>query len=109
MAIPKYTNPDGDIWTGSVVVDKENTAGFGKNALVAIVTQPSAKDKKQEQYLWYSTDKGKSFKFYSGNPVMPNPGTDDFRDHTQCDRFSSSSVVVVAIALSMIGQPILCC
>ncbi|MCY8198442.1 2,6-beta-fructan 6-levanbiohydrolase [Bacillus subtilis] len=80
VAIPKYTNPDGDIWTGSVVVDKENTAGFGKNALVAIVTQPSAKDKKQEQYLWYSTDKGKSFKFYSGNPVMPNPGTDDFRD-----------------------------
>lgn len=45
VAIPKYTNPDGDIWTGSVVVDKENTAGFGKNALVAIVTQPSAKDK----------------------------------------------------------------
>lgn len=48
--------------------------------LVAIVTQPSAKDKKQEQHLWYSTDKGKSFKPYSDNPIMPNPGTDDFRD-----------------------------
>ncbi|WP_456279750.1 glycoside hydrolase family 32 protein [Bacillus sp. K7] len=80
VAIPKYTNPDGDIWSGSVVIDKNNTAGFGKNALVAIVTQPSAKDKKQEQHLWYSTDKGKSFKSYRDNPVMPNPGTDDFRD-----------------------------
>lgn len=33
VAIPKYTNPDGDIWTGSVVVDKENTAASGKMRL----------------------------------------------------------------------------
>lgn len=60
VAIPKYTNRNGDPWTGSVVVDKDNTAGFGKEALVAIVTQPSADGGKQEQYLWYSTDRGKS-------------------------------------------------
>ena len=29
-AIPKYTNENGDIWSGSVVIDKHNTAGFGK-------------------------------------------------------------------------------
>ncbi|MCC9022151.1 glycoside hydrolase family 32 protein [Bacillus nakamurai] len=79
-AIPKYTNPNGDIWSGSVVIDKDNTAGFGKNALVAIVTQPSAKTKNQEQYLWYSTDKGKTFTSYSDQPIMKNPGTKDFRD-----------------------------
>lgn len=79
-AIPKYTTPNGDIWSGSVVIDKENTAGFGKNALVVIVTQPSAKTQKQEQYLWYSTDKGKTFTSYQDQPILPNPGTNDFRD-----------------------------
>ncbi|MFD2616025.1 glycoside hydrolase family 32 protein [Terrilactibacillus laevilacticus] len=80
IAIPKYTNKNGDPWTGSFVVDQNNTAGFGKGAFIAIVTQPSADGGKQEQYLWYSTDKGKSFKSYRDDPVMPNPGTKDFRD-----------------------------
>ncbi|MBT2292788.1 glycoside hydrolase family 32 protein [Paenibacillus albidus] len=80
VAIPKYTDSNGDPWSGSVVVDDANTAGFGKGALVAIVTQPSAGDGKQEQYLWYSTDKGTTFKSYSNLPVLPNPGQADFRD-----------------------------
>lgn len=80
VAIPKYTNKNGDPWSGSVVVDDTNTAGFGKGALVAIMTQPSANGGKQEQYLWYSTDKGKTFTSYSDDPIMANPGTADFRD-----------------------------
>lgn len=80
VAIPKYTNRNGDPWTGSVVVDETNTAGFGKGALVAIVTQPSADGGKQEQYLWYSTDKGKTFTSYSDDPIIQNPGKADFRD-----------------------------
>ncbi|MDQ0897701.1 glycoside hydrolase family 32 protein [Paenibacillus sp. V4I7] len=80
VAIPKYTNQNGDPWTGSVVVDDKNTAGFGKEAVVAIVTQPSADGGKQEQYLWYSTNKGKTFKSYHDNPILPNPGTANFRD-----------------------------
>ncbi|MFC0273265.1 glycoside hydrolase family 32 protein [Metabacillus herbersteinensis] len=80
IAIPKYTNENGDPWSGSVVVDEENTAGFGKDTLVAIVTQPSMDGGKQEQFLWYSTDKGKTFTSYSDDPIMPNPGTKDFRD-----------------------------
>ncbi|WP_445490623.1 glycoside hydrolase family 32 protein [Niallia sp. 03133] len=80
IAIPKYTNKNGDPWTGSVVIDENNTAGFGKGALVAIVTQPSADGGKQEQYLWYSQDRGKSFTSYSEKPVMSNPGQKDFRD-----------------------------
>ncbi|WP_438351912.1 glycoside hydrolase family 32 protein [Paenibacillus sp. FA6] len=80
IAIPKYTNRNGDPWSGSVVVDDTNTAGFGKGAIVAILTQPSADGGKQEQYLWYSTNRGKTFESYSDVPIMPNPGTADFRD-----------------------------
>ncbi|ASA24816.1 glycoside hydrolase family 32 protein [Paenibacillus donghaensis] len=80
VAIPKYTNPNGDPWSGSVIVDETGTAGFGKGALVAIVTQPSAGSGQQEQYLWYSTDRGQTFTAYSSRPVLPNPGTPDFRD-----------------------------
>ncbi|WP_100489681.1 glycoside hydrolase family 32 protein [Sporolactobacillus pectinivorans] len=80
VAIPKYTNKNGDIWTGSFVVDTKNTAGFGKGAIVAIVTQPSANGGSQEQFLWYSTDRGKTFKSYHNSPVLPNPGVKDFRD-----------------------------
>ncbi|KOO46107.1 glycoside hydrolase family 32 protein [Priestia koreensis] len=79
VAIPKFTNDNGDIWSGSVVEDKENTAGFGKGTIIALVTQPSADSGKQEQYLWYSTDRGKTFKAYE-KPVLPNPGVEDFRD-----------------------------
>lgn len=55
VAIPKYTNKNGDPWSGSVVVDSQNTAGFGKGAIVAIMTQPSANDGKEEQF--YGTAK----------------------------------------------------
>lgn len=79
VAIPKYTNENGDPWSGSVVIDHENTAGFGEGALVAIVTQPST-DGQQEQYLWYSTDEGQTFNSYQDEPVMTNPGIEDFRD-----------------------------
>lgn len=80
IAIPKYTNSNGDPWSGSVVIDKENTAGFGNGALIAIVTQPSANKQKQEQFLWYSIDNGNTFTSYSDFPIMKNPGTKDFRD-----------------------------
>ncbi|SEI10308.1 levanbiose-producing levanase [Halobacillus karajensis] len=79
VAIPKYTNENGDVWSGSVVVDHKNTAGFGKNTIVAIITQPSANGQ-QEQYLWYSLDGGDSFSAYKNEPVLSNPGTEDFRD-----------------------------
>lgn len=77
VAIEKYRpNPPsgkilGDIETGSAVVDTKNTAGFGKNTVVAMLTQMS--DGVQQQSLFYSTDNGYSFTPYEGNPVMPNP------------------------------------
>jgi levanase len=78
VAIQKFKNGLGDIETGSAVVDQDNTAGFGKGAVVAIMTQ---QDKGvQRQSLFYSTDKGYSFKAADGNPVMENPGAQHWRD-----------------------------
>ncbi|HEX5858577.1 MAG TPA: glycoside hydrolase family 32 protein [Microbacterium sp.] len=78
VAIEKYTNGLGDIWTGTAVVDHDNTAGFGDDAVIAMVTQQS--DGVQRQSLFVSLDGGYSFDPYDGNPVMDNPGTKDFRD-----------------------------
>lgn len=78
VAIQKYQNGLGDIETGSAVVDVNNTAGFGANAVVALLTQMDAGV--QVTSLFYSTDNGYTFTSYTGNPVMPNPGQPDFRD-----------------------------
>ncbi len=78
VAIDKYRNGLGDIETGSAVVDHENTAGFGRDAVVAVMTQQQ--DGVQRQSLFYSTDDGHTFTAYGGNPVLDNPGHADFRD-----------------------------
>ncbi|CAN7606203.1 GH32 C-terminal domain-containing protein [Paenibacillus sp. LjRoot56] len=70
----------GEIWSGSAVVDAKDTSGFfgGKAGLVAIFTH--FKGGLQSQSLAYSTDKGRTWTKYEGNPVIPNPGLKDFRD-----------------------------
>jgi levanbiose-producing levanase len=82
-AIPKSSAPDGNsIWSGSTVIDKTNTAGFGENAVVALVTSldTTRPGNPQAQFLYYSTDGGEHFKAYSQHPVLANPGARDFRD-----------------------------
>ncbi|MEU4197106.1 glycoside hydrolase family 32 protein [Kribbella sp. NPDC026611] len=78
IAIPKNTNSNGDCWSGSLVVDEQDTAGYGRGAVIALVTQ--APNGVQAQYLWYSTDGGRSFRAGPIDPVLPNPGVQDFRD-----------------------------
>ncbi len=77
-AQPIAIAPDalGSIFSGSCVVDKDNTAGFGKNAIIAYYT--SAGDS-QTQSMAYSTDNGRTFTKYSGNPVL-TAAVPDFRD-----------------------------
>jgi len=77
--LPVALKPDslGDIFSGSAVVDENNTAGFGKNALIAIYT---ANGKSQQQCIAYSTDRGRTFTKYKGNPVITNTAIRDFRD-----------------------------
>lgn len=78
VAIEKFQNGLGDIETGSVVIDKLNTAGFGAGAVLATVTQQH--DGVQRQSLFVSRDGGYSFADSGQNPVLDNPGTIDFRD-----------------------------
>ena len=71
----------GSIFSGSVVVDHYNAAGFGEGAIVAFYT--SAKSSpwgdSQSQSMAYSTDGGKTFTKYGGNPVLTSDKR-DFRD-----------------------------
>jgi levanase len=78
VAIEKFRNGLGDIETGTAVVDTEGTAGFGKGAVIAVLTQQH--DGVQRQSLFYSTDNGYSFQNYDQNPVMDNPGEEHWRD-----------------------------
>ena len=66
----------GTIFSGSSVVDKENTAGFGKDAVVAFYTSAGAV---QTQSIAYSTDNGETFKKYVNNPILTSD-VPDFRD-----------------------------
>ena len=70
----------GHIFSGSSVVDYGNTAGYGKGAIIALYTSASDKNG-QIQCMAYSTDNGRTFTKYDGNPILrPYDGIKDFRD-----------------------------
>ena len=78
---PILPDAHGTIFSGSCVIDRDNTAGFGAGAVVAFYT--SAKSTpwgdSQSQSMAYSTDGGKTFTKYAGNPVLTSTKP-DFRD-----------------------------
>ncbi|OOG72665.1 glycoside hydrolase family 32 protein [Flavobacterium sp. A45] len=85
-----YPDKDKYIFSGSAVVDVNNTSGLGtgKTApIVAIYTlHDMTKEKEnkidvEQQDIAYSNDNGFTWqKFEEGNPVVKNPGIRDFRD-----------------------------
>ena len=77
-AEPTAIAPDalGAIFSGSCVVDKDNTAGFGKDAVIAYYTGAG---RSQTQCMAVSTDGGRSFTKYEHNPVL-TAEVPDFRD-----------------------------
>jgi fructan beta-fructosidase len=89
--LPIALAPDslGLIFSGSAVVDSLNTSGFGVDGtppLVAMFTYHNMAQEKagaavfQTQGIAYSTDRGRTWTKYAGNPVVPNPGLRDMRD-----------------------------
>ncbi|MDG1277512.1 MAG: glycoside hydrolase family 32 protein [Algoriphagus sp.] len=89
--LPIALEPDslGYIFSGSAVIDIDNSSGFGSldnPPMVAIFTyhdmnaeRSGAKDY-QSQGIAYSLDKGRTWTKYQENPVLPNQGIKDFRD-----------------------------
>jgi sucrose-6-phosphate hydrolase SacC (GH32 family) len=70
------------IFSGSAVVDCNNTSGFGKNGkppMVAIYTGMRIADGRQFQCIAYSNDKGRTWTKYAGNPVI-DINSSNFRD-----------------------------
>ena len=89
LPIALYPDELGLIFSGSAVVDWNNTSGFGvdgKPPLVAIYSyhsmeiDKSGADDFQTQGIAYSNDKGRTWTKYDANPVIANPGIRDFRD-----------------------------
>ncbi len=89
--LPVALEPDelGYIFSGSAVVDSNNTSGFGDGTtppIVAIFTYHDPKGEEegridyQSQAIAYSLDEGKTWTKYEANPVIANPDIKDFRD-----------------------------
>tara|TARA_R110002167_G_scaffold62963_1_gene177558 strand:+ start:2626 stop:3465 length:840 start_codon:yes stop_codon:yes gene_type:complete len=84
--IALYPDSLGYIFSGSAVIDKNNTSGFGKDALVAIFTYHDLVKEKagdidfQTQGIAFSNDEGNTWTKYDQNPIIKNPGIKDFRD-----------------------------
>lgn len=89
LPIALYPDSLGYIFSGSIVVDENNTTGFqtGKEKpLVAIFTyhdmvkEKAGRNDRESQGIAYSLDKGRTWTKYAKNPVIPNKGDTDFRD-----------------------------
>lgn len=58
-------------FSGSAVIDTENTSGFGKDAMVAAYTSTG-----RGECIVYSTDKGRTWTEFDQNPVVVHNGRD---------------------------------
>ena len=78
-------HPDniGTMFSGSAVIDYENTSGFGTKQNPAMVAFYTADGKRQTQCVAYSLDKGRTWTKYEGNPIIDSGeewATRDTRD-----------------------------
>ncbi len=93
VAIP--CDADEEVWTGSAVVDTDNTSGFGHGALVAAYTSVRRRDRNQSQALAASTDGGLTWRKHG---VVLDIGSTDFRD-PRLLRYDDHWVMAVARSL----------
>ena len=87
------------IFSGSAVVDHNNTSGFGSREnppIVAIFTEHQNDESNQSQCLAYSLDEGLTFTKYEGNPVL-NINEKNFRD-PKVQWIDSQWIMTVALA-----------
>ncbi len=106
LPIALYPDSLGYIFSGSAVVDWNNTSGFGttdSTALVAIFTYHHPETTLQTQAIAFSTDRGRTWTKYEGNPVLPNPGIPDFRDPKVFWHDESSQWIMILAEGSQVG------
>jgi fructan beta-fructosidase len=85
-----YPDPLGAMWSGSAVVDANNSTGFGTNAMIAFYTAAAkgsdpnlprmANAGQFTQCMAYSLDSGRTWTKYTNNPIVPNLVGGDNRD-----------------------------
>lgn len=86
LPVALYPDEHGAIFSGSAVVDWNNTTGFfdREPGLVAIFTSadnyPDSDRPRQRQSLAYSKDNGRTWVTYEGNPVLSDVTITDYRD-----------------------------
>lgn len=105
--IALYPDEHGLIFSGSAVMDVNNTSGFGENGqipMVAVFTyhlmegEQNGRTDFQTQGIAYSLDGGDSWTKYEGNPVIPNTGIKDFRDPKVFWHEESQKWIMVLVA-----------
>jgi fructan beta-fructosidase len=107
LPIALFPDSLGYIFSGSAVVDNENKSGLGTgetSAIIAIFTYHNSKLQKkginsyQSQGIAYSIDKGRTWIKHSKNPVLENPGINDFRDpKVFWHNFTEKWIMVLAV------------
>jgi len=117
LPIALYPDSLGYIFSGSAVVDHQNTSGFGIDGeppIVALYTYHDMEKEQagaidyQSQALAYSNDRGRTWVKYEGNPVLPNLGIRDFRDPKVIWDADSKQWVMVLAAwdeVQLFGSP----
>lgn len=65
-------------WSGSAIVDKDNLLGIQKDSVSTLLAFYTSKDCGQR--IAFSTDKGRTWLKYEGNPVISFDEDDDARD-----------------------------
>jgi len=84
LPVALYPDELGSIFSGTVVADEDNTSGLfdGNGGLVAIFTHDLYTDERQEEYqsIAYSSDNGRTWTKYSGNPVLVGKGGAEWKD-----------------------------
>ncbi|MBM7603952.1 fructan beta-fructosidase [Metabacillus crassostreae] len=86
LPIALFPDEHGAIFSGSAIVDWNNTSGFfdDQPGLVAIYTSadnyPDSDRPRQRQSLAYSKDNGRTWVKYEGNPVLSDVNITDYRD-----------------------------
>ena len=105
--IALYPDENGFIFSGSAVVDSQNTSGFGSKEnppMVAIYTyhlmegEKAGRNDFQTQGIAYSLDEGATWEKFEGNPIIGNEDIKDFRDPKVFWHEASSSWILILVA-----------